>query len=386
MVPHAIRRRSAFTLIEILVVLALIGLLVALIIPAVQGARESARRAQCLNNLKQIGVAMANHESHFGAFPSGGMGDPGDETVSSRVLSAQLQLLPYLEQEALYQSLNLEQLQRPSEGPINETAVQTVVGVFLCPSDPSGASPGNSYRACVGAMLHDVESEGRPGGGVFSLIRAKRVSEITDGLSQTVGFSERLRGSARDHRFDPKRDFWYSGIAASGRVPTLDGGMDACSALRSAPPEHWPLNGRWWSDGRFADALYNHVAPPNGLHPDCSMSNPFGTPGDMATGVMSARSSHPGGVHVLLMDGSTRFVRDQVDLALWRAMATRSGGESIAERPEIGLRNPSKTSRGRRERLRDREQEHTIFGKLIGKLRDLSVLITVPGLRSARSG
>ncbi|MEW4568810.1 DUF1559 domain-containing protein [Tautonia sp. JC769] len=333
MVPHAIRQRSAFTLIEILVVLAVIGLLVTLIIPAVQRARESARRAQCMNNLKQIGVAMANHESQIGAFPSGAMPNPGGETVSSRTLSAQLQLLPYLEQEALYQSLNLELLQRPSEGFMNETAVQTVVGVFLCPSDPSGASPGNSYRACVGATLHDVESEGRPGGGVFSLIRAKRVSEISDGLSQTAGFSERLRGSGRDHRFDSRRDFWYSGIANSGRQPTLDGGRDACSVLRSAPPEHWPLNGRWWSDGRFADTLYNHVAPPNWLHPDCSMTRPFGIPGDMATGVMSARSPHPGGVHVLFMDGSTRFVRDGVDPALWRAMATRAGGESIVERP-----------------------------------------------------
>lgn len=330
------RGRAAFTLIEIVVVLAVIVLLVALLLPAVMGARESARRVRCLNNLKQIGVALGNHATQHGRFPSGidpdrPDGRPGRH--SSMVLSPQVRLLPFLEQTTLFNSLNLEVPQRVTDIPSNATAISTVVEVFLCPSDPVRTGPGNSYRACVGTKPHEMDSEDPPGGGgAFPGLHETTPAEFTDGLSQTAGFSERLRGRDRD-RFDPRRDIWFSGIGAVAPPRDGDEMIAACERLRPPPADFWSRSGSQWCVGRYADTLYNHVAPPNWAHSDCNVNTPFGRPGDMSGGAITARSWHPSGIHVLLMDGSTRFAREGIDLAIWRALATRAGSEPITGFP-----------------------------------------------------
>ena len=109
--------------------------------------------------------------------------------------------------------------------------------------------------------------------------------------------------------------------------------MRICDALRDESGQFWPTAGASWSEGRYTDTLYNHVAPPDWSGPDCSVSNPFGNPGDIAGGAISARSNHPGGVNLLLMDGSVRFVKQGIALPAWRALASRAGGDVAAIDP-----------------------------------------------------
>ena len=332
------RRRGGFTLIEIVAVLAVISLLACLLIPAAMGSREAARRAQCINNLKQIGLALSNRAAQHGRFPAGivpdsSAGSPSISSASS--LSPQVQLLPFLEQAALYDSINLAIPQRVTDHPSNATAIGIVVESFLCPSDPTGVAPGNSYRACVGPYPYEMDRLGPPpgGGGAFPGLREVAPAGFTDGLSQTAGFSEHLRGRGQ-RRFDPARDVWFSGISQVQTISGSDQLMTACGHLQSpSPADTWTQSGRWWCVGRYADTLYNHVVPPNWAHADCSAESTFGRPGDISGGAVAARSGHPGGVHLLMMDGSARFVREHVNLALWRALASRSDGEPIGGLP-----------------------------------------------------
>ncbi len=178
--PAAPNPRRGFTLIEILVVIAVIAILIALLLPAVQAAREAARRAQCSNNLKQIGLALANYESALRVYPFGvgGGGPPGN--VFNR-WSAQSQLLPYLEQVALFNSLNFTGTPwlnlNPVFGPMNQTAITTRIACFLCPSDVDRIDDPlnlahNNYRACAGTLPYNLKNDspdrtGRNNGGFW---------------------------------------------------------------------------------------------------------------------------------------------------------------------------------------------------------------------------
>ncbi len=169
------------------------------------------------------------------------------------------------------------------------------------------------------------------GGGAFPAEPYPTSSgDIRDGLSQTAAFSERLKGGGKDRAFDPVRDIWSSGMELVRLSPhDADEVRTVCSALRGTPSHSWPLAGEIWIQAGFGDTLYNHVAPPNWESTDCNWGWSIRSSRVLSTGAISARSQHPGGVNLLLLDGSVRFVRDSIGEPVWRALATRNGKDTL---------------------------------------------------------
>lgn len=309
---HKFSRRQAFTLVELLVVIAIIGILVGLLLPAVQAAREAARRMQCSNNLKQLGLALHNYESAHKRFPfaSGGTtppsGSPGYSAVSL--------LLPFIEQGNLHQTINFE---LPLTDPTNTPArLQSVPG-FLCPSDRENPRPQTggaiNYMANKGS-LHWWSNPQQ--NGVFVSSKGYRIAEITDGTSNTAAFSERLLTDGNNGVVDLRADVFLG----SGDPNTPDEAIDMCYATDASNlANQFPLfMGAPWINGQHT---YLHVDVPN--RRSCGFF-PF-------KATMPASSFHTGGVNAALCDGSVRFVAETIDRQLWRAVGSRNGGETIGD-------------------------------------------------------
>ena len=251
--------------------------------------------------------------------------------------SIHVRMLPYLEHQPIYNSINFTAGTVPLENfglsplsdkislaAINATAMSVQVVTFLCPTDGGPFSEtGNNYRANVGLGPDTSQwAEYRDSGnGLFVEVRVGRPAYVTDGLSHTVAFSERLRGSGQDGRAVPERDFWPMYEDAQ----TADELLQGCRVMaRPGVTPVFTVGGRWWFWLGRERTLYTHTQQPNGRVPDCLLLRAIAAPG-MAT----ARSWHPGGVNVLMGDGSTRFVQDSIDLAVWRGLGTRNGGELV---------------------------------------------------------
>ena len=304
------RRRRGFTLIELLVVIAIIGILIGLILPAVQAAREAARRTQCASNLKMLGLAVHQHIEARGHLP-GGFGQPFDASYL-------VQILPYLEQTPLYDSLNVTSLEFTLFSGVNHTAWQTKVSTFFCPSEPSRSvdaafSPNYPANAGLNCITGD---------GVFTG-RQVAPADIIDGLSQTAGLTEWIVGPAK---------FGYDSPGSRlGSVYTFEypQGSDfknhrvfvrLCNQLVPDQAQLTAIKykGIFWTTGGFAHTQYNHSMPPNS--PSCNVGPWF---------AHTAGSFHPGGVNSLMMDGRVRYVKESIDSDVWLSIGTRSGGEIV---------------------------------------------------------
>jgi prepilin-type N-terminal cleavage/methylation domain-containing protein/prepilin-type processing-associated H-X9-DG protein len=320
--------RRGFTLIELLVVVAIIGVLIGLLLPAVQKVRESASRTTCSNNLKQLGLALHNFESLRGTFPAGCTllwNDWG--------WSPQGQLLPYIEQDNLNKMIDFNQ------GPYADVNVPVLAQrpkIFLCPSDPHQGTEDpfgyTSYHGNAGSWVHAREWDGVFGTelayeGVPALPPI-RVAEITDGTSNTAAFAEVCNGPGVHSGLPPgpRTDCFEFGSQTVTNLPAARAAFlakdwqNAGYAGAWTPP--WRYRGYPWHEGNIWRNWYNHLLPPN---------SPCWRPNDDWWQLVTPASSwHNGGVNLLLCDGSVRFVHDGVDPDVWLAAGTRNGGESLS--------------------------------------------------------
>ncbi len=315
----SIRLRRGFTLIELLVVIAIIAVLISLLLPAVQAAREAARRTQCVNNFKQIALAMHTYAEAHNVFPPGRVRSrvPG----LGQVYSCFAQVLPQLGQTPCYNAINFSlNADRGIGGPENDTARRIRISEFLCPTDTSSLfdTPEQSqtnYQMNVGTKHSVINSDG-------ILYENSRVNfaGISDGSSQTALLSELAR----------------SAILKTNYVIETTGQQIVSYEVTCRPngPAVARARGNRWIYGAPNHTMYSHHRPPNHLDPDCRGGNPFGDASNTAWDLLSldtsARSLHPGGVNVAMGDGSVRFAKDTTNHTVWRALGSRNGGEVVS--------------------------------------------------------
>ena len=351
------RPRRAFTLIELLVVIAIIAVLIALLLPAVQAAREAARRSQCVNNLKQLGLALHNYHSAQGVFPPGRINTY--QAGNGHCWGAYSQLLPQLEQQALFDAMNFVVNPDPdytaSTAAANMTAAVTVLNSLICPSDggptlvPVGGGPYavHNYPLNVGSDYSLVQSPPSPltsPNGIFFENSAVGLTAITDGSSQTVAIGETVRSTVGAptglngltvFARDPLAGFVITGNNTAGNGPPITSDSDYARLCQvAAPPGFQATRGVKWLYGAPGHTMYNHRRPPNDRRVDCRGGLPHSDKSAADWQNLSlniaARSRHPGGANLLFCDGHVQFAKDSINLAAWQALGTRNGAEVVS--------------------------------------------------------
>jgi prepilin-type N-terminal cleavage/methylation domain-containing protein/prepilin-type processing-associated H-X9-DG protein len=342
-------RRRGFTLIELLVVIAIIAVLIALLLPAVQSAREAARRAQCINNMKQMGLAMHNYHTAVGTFPMGntiaeysysGMTPQGQTTWGT--FSAHALLLPYLEQTPVYNACNFSwNVWYGTGNNINSTVWAMKVSSFLCPSDAkAGMDHINSYYGSYGTGTNPWSSNTN---GIFAPENTSYpISSVTDGTSNTISHVEGLVGCFNNLTI-PWRQY-ISGVLgtvpcclllydARTNLPAVMAVGQKCQQLiQSGQAGANNDRGLRWQTGSPGLSLTNIIVTPNssqfqfsGCRWDCAATC------GVDFGHLHVPSSlHPGGVNVLFADGSVRFVKSSISQVTWMSLGSKDGGEVVS--------------------------------------------------------
>lgn len=351
---HRFRSRSmkashaqGFTLIELLVVISIIGVLIALLLPAVQAAREAARRAQCSNNLKQIGLAILNYESAHGSFPMGNVAQGRQADNCDRYMGHTWQnyIMPFMETSAVYNSVNFD---RVYNSLVQVTAFQLKISAYLCPDDSTSVdltSQGHivtmqtSYAAMRGLTENLFHSWGEEpdapnadrcgkidGEGVFGTNIAYRIADVTDGTHGTIMVGE----TSRFRNEPPNSPFNFGSVGGSFIGPDW---------TQSGP--YWPGDIRITS-GAFAVPRIN-AKPVTSGGPVCLKDvGPFASPqyGNslgwvdspdcLDLGQFGFRSNHPGGANFAFADGSVRFLKETISVPTYRALSTRNWSEVVS--------------------------------------------------------
>lgn len=327
--------RRAFTLIEVLVVIAIIAILIGLLLPAVQAAREAAARIQCQNNLKQIGVALHNYESVAGRYPPAGIYPIGAKGNDS--YSVQARLLPFLEQGNLYAQIDLN-----AQPATQLNVIRQRIAIYICPSETQDQARDQgggkvtyplNYAANFGTWFIWSPQAGQSGDGAIPVGRFCRPIEFTDGLSNTIAFSE-------VKAYQPYVRNTATPTTLNAPFPADTAAVAALAATGSFRGE---IGHTEWTDSPCHQSGFSFVFTPNTRVPYVASS---GTEYDIdvltqvegshaskpSYAVITSRSYHNGGiVNVLLMDGSCRPVSPGIVIDTWRALGTRSGGEIVME-------------------------------------------------------
>ena len=368
------RRMIGFTLIELLVVIAIIAVLIALLLPAVQAAREAARRAQCTNNLKQLGLANANYESSFQSYALAcGQRAIWDPTNSSGTYSdsgwgnwsPQALMLSFIEQSQTYNAMNFSISGADNcDNGVNATCEDTVINSFLCPSSPrangqfsdagntpwlSNNYPGNNYWGSIGPSPCPWTSN-TSNRGIFGTVSpgyngSRSTRDITDGTSNTIAFGEWKVGDFDVNKLSLSDaiNIYTNTVGTfgswNGNTNMPDVGtvvfqqfLNTCVGAAPGSLGNGEINkstvGRCWTMGMMGQTLGTTLLAPNPQYPNCNMES-WG--GDMdAPGMYNLSSYHPGGANVAMCDGSVRFLKSTTNLtAIW-SLGSRNGGEVLS--------------------------------------------------------
>ena len=360
------RRDRGFTLIELLVVIAIIAILVGLLLPAVQSAREAARRTQCANNLEQLGLAINNYVNFYEVLPPVCV-DPSWFAPNTPIpqphqnWSQHARLLPYLEQTVLFNSINwsfgarwngdtvYSDLTAPTGGSRDSipqmTVLVTAIASFLCPSD---INPGSSTTFLVGGVEKRVGASNYPcniglnrrldnwylNGPNYvasnwdkTVGNATSMASFVDGASNTVIFSEWIKGPAVPTGLAPNGLGEVYNLGENSNFYTTDYPFaELCNRVPiTRANQQWQWKGEWWGFG--ATMIYSHTQMPN--RTSC-VYHDINQDGRGSITMLSASSNHPGGVNVLFMDGSIRFIKSSVNYQTWYAIATPNKREGVS--------------------------------------------------------
>jgi prepilin-type N-terminal cleavage/methylation domain-containing protein/prepilin-type processing-associated H-X9-DG protein len=384
------RKRPAFTLIELLVVIAIIAVLIALLLPAVQSAREAARRAQCTNNLKQLGLALQNYLTANGdtmppitvdcSTKNVGSGSCATIRMPHQNWSQHARLLPYLELQTSYNAINWSFGARWSDGDsvytdnnppdqnasggadsmVQFTVLCQTINTFLCPSDSNPGSTGafllNGTGKLVGALsypaniglnrrINNLSNPTNADSGDWHLNGpnyigttwdqavqpVKSIMTCTDGTSSTAVFSEWIKGFGYSlpNKNGLGSTYYFPGRAQSDAFPTDIQFAQSCQNAQVVNGnQYWTWKGEWWPNG--GSSIYSHTIPPN--RTACNYGDFGGGSFDWrgTYTAVPASSNHPGGVNMAFFDGSVRFVKNSVGYQAYYAIATDAGGEVVS--------------------------------------------------------